>query len=124
MLATMPDTSSLDKVFTKAFANQHEGHAIYPPVSTKNIKPGMCGYFDTSGNWHKIAQLTNAEEVKQLLGDKVEPLDRSVEPEVENDLKTNWSAKASKTVKGKAIEIGAGAAFVILLPCLHCYHLQ
>ncbi|KAK5050810.1 hypothetical protein LTR84_003369 [Exophiala bonariae] len=47
-----------DIIFEQRFKNNNEGHALYLPVSSKNLKPGACGYFDHDGNWKTIVHLS------------------------------------------------------------------
>lgn len=59
---TAPDSTSHangDAVFANCLANQGEGHAFYFEVSGKELKPGVCGYFDKKRDWNTIAQITD-----------------------------------------------------------------
>jgi hypothetical protein len=54
-----------DVLYLECFKNNSEGHGLYKPVSATKLKPGVCGYFDHSGDWQSIVDLTDAVAVKK-----------------------------------------------------------
>jgi hypothetical protein len=52
------------KDYVECFRGQPEGWAIYQPIKSTALKPGMCGYFDVDGIWQTIVDLANADDVK------------------------------------------------------------
>jgi hypothetical protein len=52
-----------DVVYHKCFENASEGHALYKPFSALELKPGICGYFNHSGDWRTIQDLTDRDTV-------------------------------------------------------------
>lgn len=73
----------LHKVYTEQLKHHSEGHALYLKHSTKEIKPGMCGFFDYDGRWNAIVQLTNMKTLETggwtpLIGFKKRPLQRGI----------------------------------------------
>jgi hypothetical protein len=40
------------------------GYALYEPPLSKDLKPGAVGYFDASGSWNPILQLSDGKAVQ------------------------------------------------------------
>lgn len=92
-----------DVVYARSFENQPEGHALYQNLSTKELRPGSCGYFDDRGHWQLVANLTN----KQL-----EDYDKVPGLQVRSKSGAQWPLRVSQGVSGTKLEVGAGASFV------------
>jgi hypothetical protein len=42
------------------------GHAFLDPASDSEARPGICGFIDENGQWQKLVDLTDAEELESL----------------------------------------------------------
>lgn len=60
----MPSKATWDKDYVESFRREPEGWAVYPPIKSSKLKPGMCGYFDVNGVWQTIVDLSDHEAVK------------------------------------------------------------
>jgi hypothetical protein len=54
----------LDQIYSEQLDSHPEGHALYKKLSTLEIKPGSCGFFDHDGDWNPILQLSDENELK------------------------------------------------------------
>ena len=43
--------------------NHPYGHALYHPVSTRDLRPGSVGFFNAMGVWNPIAHLEDSESL-------------------------------------------------------------
>ena len=55
--------SSLVDTYTKRLAVHPYGHALYHPTSTKELRPGSVGFFNTEGLWNLVAHLEDPESL-------------------------------------------------------------
>jgi hypothetical protein len=64
----LANDSRLDRVFGRLLLNHPYGWALYKKTSARDVKPGSCGYFDSTGDWCSIVQLAEfgAVEMKSL----------------------------------------------------------
>ena len=60
----MPSKEGWAEDYMKCLSSQSEGWAIYSPIKSSALKPGMCGYFDIDGIWQTIVDLTDPDDVK------------------------------------------------------------
>lgn len=60
----MPSKENWAEDYVECFRGQPEGWAIYQPIRSSSLKPGMCGYFDVDGMWQTIVDLTNPDYAK------------------------------------------------------------
>ena len=79
------------------------GYAIYEPVSSADLRPGSCGFFDDSGGWTTIAQLDDPEK---LIEDGFE-LPASLE-KVDDKIERSWNPKCSAGVNATELDLGIG----------------
>ncbi|KAL7792028.1 hypothetical protein V8C37DRAFT_381385 [Trichoderma ceciliae] len=59
----MSGKSRLDRVYAQLLSDHPYGWALYKKVTTREIHPGCCGYFDPDGDWHTIADLSDPDDV-------------------------------------------------------------
>jgi hypothetical protein len=62
----MPSSETLDKVFTECLSNQAEGHAFYFEVTSKELKPGTCGFLDKKRDWNCVAHIDDQVSLDAL----------------------------------------------------------
>ncbi|RSL54595.1 hypothetical protein CEP54_009804 [Fusarium duplospermum] len=55
----MANSSRLDRVYAQLLCNHPYGWALFKKVTTKDIFPGVCGFFDTDGDWHPLVNLND-----------------------------------------------------------------
>jgi hypothetical protein len=101
----MPKSKRLDKVYAELLGNHPEGHAIYKLVTTAQIKPGACGYFDSEGDWNSIIQLSDAEALNRGEWTQLkEELKIDTDPGADH-----WGPKCSQDVSGVQLGLKADA---------------
>lgn len=97
--------------YTECFRGQDEGWAVYPPIKSSALKPGMCGYFDVDGIWQTIVDLTNPDDVQS----KNLPAVHDVEFSSGNLADTkHWGLRKSKDVSQEDITAQVMAKYVSL----------
>ncbi|EXJ65041.1 hypothetical protein A1O7_01380 [Cladophialophora yegresii CBS 114405] len=80
-----------DVAFAARFKNNNEGHALYTPVKSSDLRPGACGYFDYDGKWQTIIHLTDQTALEA--GNWPPAPDIALKPD---PLKENWGAMISR----------------------------
>lgn len=60
---TRSGKSRLDKLYARLMDDHPYGWALYKKVTTREIHPGSCGYFDSEGNWRSIADLSSPHDL-------------------------------------------------------------
>jgi hypothetical protein len=96
--AIMPKRNKqrFDRDYAQLMINHPCGWALYKAPSSKDLRPGACGYFDAHGDWHCIVQLTDKASVKER-GWKRVPSEKQMK--VESDKGTiKWRPKISEHV--------------------------
>jgi hypothetical protein len=61
----MESKDRLDELYANCFADQPEGHFLYHPISSVQLKAGVCGFFDHMGDWQTVADLTKPEDLEK-----------------------------------------------------------
>ncbi|KAK8034168.1 hypothetical protein PG993_009163 [Apiospora rasikravindrae] len=51
--------------YTDAMAGRSFGYGLFHPPRFADMRPGMVGYIDDNGRWHRIADLTNSDELRK-----------------------------------------------------------
>ncbi|KAK4078310.1 uncharacterized protein Triagg1_3326 [Trichoderma aggressivum f. europaeum] len=104
--AAMADKSRLDRVYAKLLSNHPYGWALYKKVTTQDMHPGSCGYFDSDGDWHTIVDLRSPDDLTThgwaLPDDRIN--------EIRAPGSTRWGPKSSKSVQTICIGGTAKAA--------------
>lgn len=93
-------TQRWDVVYARCFQNQPEGHAVYEPLTTNELKPGICGFWDHHGNWQTIADLSDLKALSSSGYTFVPGL------EYKSITRGKWRVRTSEHVT--KLEIGAG----------------
>ena len=89
--------------YTEQMRHHSHGYALYEPVSSLDLKPGSCGYFDENGKWATITQLNDLEKVKE------DGYEAPVNLEVAQDkINRSWYPKCSEGVETADLELGIG----------------
>lgn len=100
----MVGESRLDKVYAQLLRDHPYGWALYKKVTTQNLRPGICGYFDTDGDWNILVDLTSPDDlVRQGWRAPDDPITRSESPEL-----LVWGPKNSTSVRNHRIGATAG----------------
>ncbi|KAL7953079.1 hypothetical protein V8C34DRAFT_309518 [Trichoderma compactum] len=93
--AAMTDKSRLDRVYAKLLSNHPYGWALYKKVTTQDMHPVSCGYFDSDGDWHTIVDLRSQDDLPThgwaLPDDRIN--------EIRAPGSTRWGSKSSKSVQ-------------------------
>jgi hypothetical protein len=51
--------------YVESLRNQPEGRTLFTKIESSTLKPSMCGYFDTVGDWHEIVDLNEDEPAQR-----------------------------------------------------------
>lgn len=94
-----------DVVYNKQFKNAHEGHALYRPISSQEIRPGACGFFDSQGDWNPIVQLDDMESLKNEGWTTPQDLEVILDP-----VSISWKPKHSSHMSGVELNFGANVS--------------
>ena len=89
-----------DVVYERCFQNQPEGYALYQRVPTTKLKPAMCGYFDSDGDWQTLADLTDPIQLEKL--GYTRPIGIAVDTNEEGE---GWPLRYSEGVKEYMIKL-------------------
>jgi len=104
----MVNEKRLDIVYAEQLKDHPEGHALYKKFSAHKIAPGVCGYFDSDGDWHHILDLKNRA---QVLSNGCQPLLDPESLKVDTETGTiTFGPKHSLHVKGVDVGIKAKAS--------------
>lgn len=87
-------------LYSKELAFHGFGHALFHPIAGSDMKPPCCGYFDRSGGWNLIAQLTPHAPTAHHEG--YTPLPYLPRPEGQVDIV--WRSKTSLGTEAKTID--------------------
>jgi len=82
------------------------GYAIYEPPLSKDLKPGSVGYFDASGSWNPILQLSDGNMVQRAGYVEVKEKLKLV-----RDENITWGPKCSSGMKGMVVDLKASARY-------------
>ncbi|KAL7924175.1 hypothetical protein ACQKWADRAFT_325363 [Trichoderma austrokoningii] len=59
----MPAKSRLDRVYAQLMSDHPYGWGLYKKVTTRDMHPGSCGYFDSEGDWKFIIDLSSEHDL-------------------------------------------------------------
>lgn len=99
----MSSQKSLAAHYVEQMQHHPHGYAIYEPVSSTDLRPGSCGFFDDSGGWTTIAQLDDVESLKRAGFELPPPLE-----EAHDKITRSWHPKCSSDVSAIDLDLGIG----------------
>ncbi|KAK1979859.1 hypothetical protein LZ30DRAFT_595962 [Colletotrichum cereale] len=110
----MPPDSRLDRLYARLLADHPYGWALFKKVTTNEIRPGTCGYFDSESDWRTLVDLTSDPE--ELARDRWKPpsidlRDKNAAPE-----HLLWGPKHSNSVNSRRIGGSIGANCTVAAP--------
>ncbi|KAM5343683.1 hypothetical protein ACJ41O_012220 [Fusarium nematophilum] len=106
----MPNQSRLDRAFARLLMNHPYGWALYKKVTSKDLRPGTCGYFDVDGDWRTLVDLSSDDEdlLKAGWNAPSDPIKRGGRaPET-----LTWGPKNSTSVVSRQVGAEVGAPVV------------
>jgi hypothetical protein len=83
------------------------GYALYEPPLSKDLKPGAVGYFDASGSWNPILQLSDGKAVQSAGYVEIKEKLKSAQDE-----NIAWGPKCSSGMRGVMVDLKASAKYV------------
>jgi hypothetical protein len=83
------------------------GYALYEPPLSKDLKPGAVGYFDASGNWNPVLQLSDEKAVQSAGYVEVKEKLKHV-----RDENIAWGPRCSSGVRGVIVDLKASLKYV------------
>ncbi|KAI9743314.1 MAG: hypothetical protein M1818_003160 [Claussenomyces sp. TS43310] len=88
-------TDPLNRIYAEEMRHYPYGYALYQPASTAVIKPGIVGYFDSTGFWSPLADLNDTTALKAA---GLTPPKHPLSPAPPQD--QTWGPMTSKSVTG------------------------
>ena len=99
----MASQKTLAAHYAEQMRHHPSAYATYEPVSSDDLRPGSCGYFDDSGEWTTIGQLDNFIKLKR------EGFEPPASLEKAKDMVTrSWHPKCSTGVNATELDLGIG----------------
>lgn len=95
----MPGKSRLDRVYAQLMSEHPYGWALYKQVTTRDIHPGSCGYFDSEGDWNTITDLSSPQD---LIGQGWTIPDEGIY-DSNGPGSTTWGPKCSNSIQARCI---------------------
>lgn len=92
-VSIMPNNSRLDRVYARLLQDHPYGWTLYKKFTTDELYPGCCGYFDSDGDWHFIADLTAGKDLVTSRG-WTAPDDEIVRSRHEKSSSLIWGPKS------------------------------
>lgn len=100
-------SESLNRIYADEMQNHPYGYALYQPMFSSVIKPGAVGFFDASGFWSPVADLT---DVKSLEAAGLKPPHHALSAApLQNQ---TWGPMTSKSVSGHNLDTSSGTKYV------------
>lgn len=87
------------------------GWGLYKKVTTRDLHPGSCGYFDPEGDWNTITDLSDPQSLTTQ--GWTTPDDQLHDPE--GPKSAIWGPKTSNSIRSRRIGGAAEATSVITL---------
>ncbi|GJC86508.1 hypothetical protein ColLi_09346 [Colletotrichum liriopes] len=100
----MSKSSRVDRVYARLLLDHAYGWGLFKKFTTRDIHPGVCGYFDSDGDWHTLVDLNDADD---LASQGWSTLDVPMNRDDKVDLMT-WGPKKSGSVVARRTGITAG----------------
>jgi len=109
----MPSKEDWANDYAECFSGEREGWAVYPPIKSTALKPGMCGYFDVDGIWQTIVDLADPDDVKNK---KLPPVCDVTFSSGNLAESKSWGLRMSRDVKQEDITADVKLKYVGLRP--------
>lgn len=107
----MPSREDWADDYAECFRGQREGWAVYQPIKSSALKPGMCGYFDIDGIWQTIVDLTNPDDVNKK---KLPPVGDVIFSPGNLAESKHWGLRMSRDVKQEDVTADVSVRYVSL----------
>ena len=59
------DRKNIQREYSRLLSSHGYGHALYEPVSSEELKPGFCGFFNSDKVWNPLFDLDNHDLLQQ-----------------------------------------------------------
>lgn len=99
--------AGLHRQYLEHMRHHPYGYALYEPQSAELMYPGCCGYFDTTGYWTPLVDLSNLDALKQHGIQTEAPFINRAPGD-----QRSWGPKTTKTVKGRKIDLSVEASLL------------
>lgn len=108
----MSGKSRLDRVYAQLMSDHPYGWGLYKKVTTRDLHPGSCGYFDSEGDWNTIIDLSDPQNLTtQGWTTPDDQLQDSEGPK-----SAIWGPKTSSSIR--SCRIGGTAGGTSVVPCM------
>jgi hypothetical protein len=100
----------LQESYAKRMEHHGIGMGLFIPVSSKDLYPPCCGFFDRNGDWNLITMISNERSV---MAKGFEPLQDELAELTTISIK--WQPKTSLGVEEHAIDTSANTPYGLVL---------
>lgn len=110
----MPRHKPLNVAYAAYMQNHPFGTALYTPQPVQEFHPGSCGYFDTTGSWNPITDLSDPT---RLASQGFSPVDEELQrAPAETDIQ--WGPLASENIESNSFNFfgGVSSALAAAIP--------
>ncbi|KAF5606432.1 uncharacterized protein FSUBG_6040 [Fusarium subglutinans] len=101
---------ALDLKYAELMRAHPFGTALYLPIPSSQFQPGFIGYFDATGAWNPIGDLTSSSSLPSGLSS----IDDTTLKQAPSQ-KQIWGPKLGKATRGKAIDLTLGLGAIPML---------
>lgn len=99
-----PRHRPLDVAYAAYMRNHPFGTALYTPLPAREFHPGSCGYFDATGSWNPVTDLSDAG---RLAVQGYSPAQEELQPApAETDIQ--WGPLVSENVVSHSVDLSGG----------------
>jgi hypothetical protein len=109
-ISTAMAPESLNRIYADEMQNHPYGYGLYQPTFSTVIKPGSVGFFDPSGFWSPLADLTDPKSLDAL---GLKPPRHALAPAPSQ--KQSWGPMTSKSTSAHNLDASAGIEYVPIL---------
>ncbi|KAM0344801.1 hypothetical protein ACHAPU_007177 [Fusarium lateritium] len=101
---------ALDLKYAELMQAHPFGTALYLPVPSSEFQPGSIGYFDSTGAWNPIGNITTQSNLPPGLS----PIDETTLNRAPADEQI-WGPKLGTETRGRAVDLSAGVGSIPML---------
>jgi hypothetical protein len=101
---------ALDLKYAELMRAHPFGTALYLPIPSSQFEPGFVGYFDSTGAWNPIGDLTSSSSLPSGLS----PIDSTTLKRAPSQ-KQIWGPKLGNETRGRAIDLSVGLGAIPML---------
>lgn len=94
----------LNVAYAAYMGNHPFGTALYTPLPLRDFHPGSCGYFDATGSWNPITDLSDSH---RLTVQGYAPVQEQIQ-RAPTETNIQWGPLTSENVKSRSVDMSGG----------------